>query len=178
MNTNETLANLEAAEIVETAFNYLLEPNVTPNSEAEAIADGLSKVSALLCGSPAPQSVHPDVYRSLCEMIELVSDYENDAVPSEQAVIDRARAAMKAHGTATASANERTGIGFVPNKPRVLITVSGGVADFIKDDGVEVSIFDYDNYEEKEDDDKYLVPSEFRDMLPDDVDLDLIEFVD
>jgi len=35
-----------------------------------------------------------------------------------------------------------------PNaKPRVLVVVSGGVADFIADDGVDVVIFDWDDYE-------------------------------
>ena len=32
-------------------------------------------------------------------------------------------------------------------KPRVLIVVSGGVADFIADEGVDVVIFDWDDYE-------------------------------
>lgn len=31
-------------------------------------------------------------------------------------------------------------------RPRVLITVSGGVADFVCDPGVEVAIFDHDNH--------------------------------
>lgn len=31
-------------------------------------------------------------------------------------------------------------------KPRVLVIVSGGVADFVADDGVEVVIFDWDDY--------------------------------
>lgn len=30
--------------------------------------------------------------------------------------------------------------------PKVLIVVSGGVADYISDPGVEVEIFDWDNY--------------------------------
>lgn len=38
-----------------------------------------------------------------------------------------------------------------PNvKPRVLIVVSGGVADFIADEGVDVVIFDWDDYESAE----------------------------
>jgi len=32
--------------------------------------------------------------------------------------------------------------------PRVLVTVSGGVADTVEDGGVEVAIFDHDNYKE------------------------------
>lgn len=32
-------------------------------------------------------------------------------------------------------------------KPRVLVVVSGGVADFIADEGVDVVIFDWDDYE-------------------------------
>ena len=32
------------------------------------------------------------------------------------------------------------------SKPRVLIVVAGGVADFIADDGVDVAIFDWDDY--------------------------------
>lgn len=30
--------------------------------------------------------------------------------------------------------------------PRVLVTVSGGVADWLADDGVSVEVFDWDNY--------------------------------
>lgn len=32
-------------------------------------------------------------------------------------------------------------------KPRVLIVVSGGVATYVADDGVDVDIFDFDDYE-------------------------------
>lgn len=32
-------------------------------------------------------------------------------------------------------------------RPRVLIVVSGGVADFVADDGIDVVIFDWDDYE-------------------------------
>lgn len=32
-------------------------------------------------------------------------------------------------------------------RQRVLITVSGGVADYVADEGVDVEIFDHDNYE-------------------------------
>ena len=56
-----------------------------------------------------------EVYESLCEMIGLVADYESDATDEERAIIDRAREAMKANGTATPEANERTGVGFLPN---------------------------------------------------------------
>jgi hypothetical protein len=34
----------------------------------------------------------------------------------------------------------------VAPKPRVLITVSGGVAEYVCDDGVDVEVFDWDNY--------------------------------
>lgn len=38
-----------------------------------------------------------------------------------------------------------------PNaKPRVLIVVSGGVADFVADEGVDVVIFDWDDYRSAE----------------------------
>jgi len=33
------------------------------------------------------------------------------------------------------------------SRPRVLIVVSGGVAEFVADDGVDVAIFDWDDYE-------------------------------
>lgn len=32
------------------------------------------------------------------------------------------------------------------NRPRVLVIVSGGVAEFVADTGVEVAVFDWDNY--------------------------------
>lgn len=32
------------------------------------------------------------------------------------------------------------------SRPRVLIVVAGGVADFVADDGVDVVIFDWDDY--------------------------------
>lgn len=33
------------------------------------------------------------------------------------------------------------------NRPRVIITVSGGVADILQNDGADVEIWDYDNCE-------------------------------
>lgn len=47
--------------------------------------------------------------------------------------------------------------------PRVLITVSGGIADYVSDKGVDVEIFDHDNYK----DDPVgtdPVPAHFRDL--------------
>lgn len=47
--------------------------------------------------------------------------------------------------------------------PRVLIVVSGGIADYVADEGVAVEIFDFDNYKaDPENTDK--VPAHFRDM--------------
>lgn len=47
--------------------------------------------------------------------------------------------------------------------PRVLIIVSGGVADYVADPGVDVEIFDWDNYN---DDPKWTgkVPAHFADL--------------
>lgn len=33
-----------------------------------------------------------------------------------------------------------------PEKPRVLVVVSGGVADYVADEGVDVEMFDHDNF--------------------------------
>lgn len=47
--------------------------------------------------------------------------------------------------------------------PRVLVVVSGGIADYVSDKGLDVEIFDRDNYEE----DPYgtgPVPAHFRDL--------------
>lgn len=53
-----------------------------------------------------------------------------------------------------------------PKLPRVLITVSGGVADYVCDEGVAVEMFDWDNYNAEEDDSKHLlaVMPSFRDL--------------
>ena len=32
-------------------------------------------------------------------------------------------------------------------KPRVLVIVNGGVAEFVADEGVDVEVFDWDDYE-------------------------------
>jgi hypothetical protein len=45
--------------------------------------------------------------------------------------------------------------------PRVLVTVSGGVADYIADPGVAVHVFDFDNWRAGDTD---LVPDEFADL--------------
>lgn len=34
----------------------------------------------------------------------------------------------------------------VEQRPRVLVTVSGGVANYVHDDGVDIELFDFDNY--------------------------------
>jgi len=44
---------------------------------------------------------------------------------------------------------------------RILIVVNGGVADWVADDGIEVGLFDFDNYEAG---DKIEIPSEFADL--------------
>lgn len=60
--------------------------------------------------------------------------------------------------------------------PRVLVTVSGGIADYVSDDGVDVEVFDHDNYN----DDPAgagRVPYRFADLaIPIDVPLDQAVF--
>jgi hypothetical protein len=45
--------------------------------------------------------------------------------------------------------------------PRVLIIVSGGVADYIEDGGVSVALFDWDNYKAEDEQERVGVPVEF-----------------
>lgn len=47
--------------------------------------------------------------------------------------------------------------------PRVLITVNGGVADYICDEGVDIEVFDFDNYNADRDHTS-LVPAHFSDL--------------
>jgi len=52
-------------------------------------------------------------------------------------------------------------------KPRVLITVGGGVADYVCDEGVSVEKFDWDDFsdlDEGEEKDEMAVPDLFRDL--------------
>lgn len=50
-----------------------------------------------------------------------------------------------------------------PQRPRVLIYVSGGIADYAADDGIEVVLFDMDNYrDDPKNTDK--VPASFADL--------------
>ena len=56
--------------------------------------------------------------------------------------------------------------------PRVLITVSGGVADYVADNGIDIEIFDHDNY--KVDPEPWPtggVPPHFADLLPESSDV-------
>jgi hypothetical protein len=48
--------------------------------------------------------------------------------------------------------------------PRVLVVVSGGIADPIYDEGVDVEVFDWDNYADEEDGGKIGVPAHFSDL--------------
>lgn len=50
-----------------------------------------------------------------------------------------------------------------PEKPRVLITVSGGVADYVADEGIDVEMFDHDNFK-ADPVGTALVPAHFRDL--------------
>jgi len=52
----------------------------------------------------------------------------------------------------------------VAKEPRVLVVVSGGIADPIYDEGVDVEVFDWDNYNDEEDDAKIGVPAHFTDL--------------
>jgi hypothetical protein len=50
-----------------------------------------------------------------------------------------------------------------PTKPRVLVVVSGGCADAVADPGVDIELFDWDNY--NDDPDNYTpVPAHFADL--------------
>lgn len=49
-------------------------------------------------------------------------------------------------------------------KPRVLVTVSGGIADYVSDPGVEVEIFDRDNHDPENPADTDLVSAHFADL--------------
>ena len=52
----------------------------------------------------------------------------------------------------------------VAKEPRVLVVVGGGIADPIYDEGVDVEVFDWDNYYDEEDDAKTGVPAHFADL--------------
>lgn len=52
----------------------------------------------------------------------------------------------------------------VAKEPRVLVVVSGGIADPIYDEGVDVEVFDWDNYNDEGDDAKIGVPAHFADL--------------
>lgn len=52
----------------------------------------------------------------------------------------------------------------VAKEPRVLVVVSGGIVDPICDEGVDVEVFDWDNYNDEEDDAKTGVPAHFADL--------------
>ena len=49
-------------------------------------------------------------------------------------------------------------------QPRVLIVVSGGVADWVCDDGVDVEKFDFDDYDDEDNANKIGVPVHFADL--------------
>lgn len=51
-------------------------------------------------------------------------------------------------------------------QPRVLVTVNGGVAEYIADDTVDVHVFDFDNYNKETDEGRagMAVPARFRDL--------------
>lgn len=51
----------------------------------------------------------------------------------------------------------------VASKPRVLITVSGGVAEYVCDEGVDVETFDWDNYK-VDPEETGPVPAHFKDL--------------
>jgi len=52
----------------------------------------------------------------------------------------------------------------VASAPRVLVIVRGGVADHVCDKGVDVEIFDWDNYEAEEEANQVGVPKHFSDL--------------
>lgn len=60
--------------------------------------------------------------------------------------------------------NLQIGAPVVAKEPRVLVVVSGGIADPIYDEGVDVEVFDWDNYNDEEDDAKIGVPANFADL--------------
>ena len=46
-------------------------------------------------------------------------------------------------------------------KKKILITVSGGVVDYMVEEGIEICVFDFDNYDAG---DKIIVPKEFAEL--------------
>ncbi|WP_298150948.1 hypothetical protein [Flavobacterium sp.] len=52
----------------------------------------------------------------------------------------------------------------VAKQPRVLVVVQGGVAEHFSDNGVDVEIFDWDDYNVEEDASKVGVPAQFADI--------------
>lgn len=52
----------------------------------------------------------------------------------------------------------------VATTPRVLVVVSGGIADPVYDSGVDVEVFDWDNYNDADYKDKTGVPAHFADL--------------
>lgn len=62
-----------------------------------------------------------------------------------QTAIEAHLPATADHSTPSAQASAQA----APGQPRVLITVSSGYADWVCDDGVDVEVFDFDEYPKK-----------------------------
>lgn len=147
-------------------------------------------VKSQLGESPEPQparSVNADLLQSLCDLIAIASP-DDAADDEEREAYRRAVAAKKAASvpcplctTAEQLCEACGGHGVIPKdaaKPKVLITVAGGCADFVYEGEVVVGILDYDDVDAMEDGEKYQIDSAFRSMVANlDVDVNALEFV-
>ena len=80
---------------------------------------------------------------------------------------DASETAMSGEGDTTAAelaTSLHISAPVVQTQPRVLVIVSGGIADPVYDNGIDVEVFDWDNYNDEKDENKQGVPAHFADL--------------
>lgn len=85
---------------------------------------------------------HPDVFKSLGIRHPLADELGGYAFMLRDHVLTGEAPSAPSEPIAVQQADP------APGQPRVLITVRGGVADYVCDPGVDVAAFDFDNHED------------------------------
>lgn len=102
---------------------------------------------------------HPDVFKSLGIRHPLADELGGYAFMLRDHVLTGEAPSAPSEPIAVQQADP------APGQPRVLITVSGGYADWVCDDGVDVEVFDFDEYAKKcANDPTRKLPAHFSDL--------------
>lgn len=160
---DEPAGMVEVCRVGDPQFSWVLLPeDLSPRPTKPAVCDEASSAVSTLKTDDYVEILGQllSAYWQLDELLdnlassmpEGLSDSERTTQSLSNQVCDQAQraydqlVATKQSGAVSANVVSRPEVTYQPKDPRVLVVVKGGVADYVADPGIDVVVFDRDNF--------------------------------